>query len=136
MINSSKINSVQRKIKNAIAEIEKEENVKISFGTCRYDAVQYGTRMTVKTLVKSDVTETVDVKNCKRLGLPSNVIGMTFKLRNATYRVDELKMRNRKYPIIAKNLANGKSYKFTPTSVKSYLGTKLTRKGALEGILG
>jgi len=135
MITSDKINSVQRKIKNFLAEIEREENVKITFGTCRYDAAQYGTRMTVKTLVKSESTETVDVSNCKRLGLPSNVIGMTFLLRGVKYQVTELKMRNRKYPIIAKNIRTNKSYKFTPTSVKSYLGTKLTRKDA-EGLLG
>ena len=53
MINESKINQVQNKIKAAIAQIEREENVKIYFGSVSYTKAFYGTKMTVKTLEKT-----------------------------------------------------------------------------------
>lgn len=37
MITPEKINSVQAKIKAAIAQIAREENVDIAFGSCRYN---------------------------------------------------------------------------------------------------
>ena len=49
MITPEKINSVQARIKAAIAQIEREENVKISFGSCRYDSSKYSSTMSVKT---------------------------------------------------------------------------------------
>ena len=41
MITPAKINSVQAKIKATIAQIAREENVDISFGSCRYDSAKY-----------------------------------------------------------------------------------------------
>lgn len=41
MINESKIRQIQEKIKQAIADIEKEENVKIEFGSIRYSPVHF-----------------------------------------------------------------------------------------------
>ena len=54
MIDESKIKSVQDKIKAAIAQIEKDEQVKIEFGSCRYNSAYYNTTMKVTTLVKSE----------------------------------------------------------------------------------
>lgn len=122
MITSSKIDRIQRKIKLAIAQIEKEENVKITFGTSRYNATQYGTRMTVKTLdTENPVVENTYKSACATLGLTQNVIGMQFAISTGLCTVNAIKLSNRKYPIIA-SCTNGKNYKFSVSQLKTYIG--------------
>ena len=55
MITREKILQIQNKIKEAIAQIEKDENVKIDFGTLSFNPQKYSTSMTVSTLEKSEV---------------------------------------------------------------------------------
>jgi len=121
MIDSNKINTVQRKIKEAIAQIEKDEEVKISFGTSRYTKADYKTTMTVKTTATDEKTvkavDSVDELMSKRYGFSENIVGKSFTVNSGTYKVTGFKTRNRKYPIIAIN-ADGKSYKFVPSQVK------------------
>jgi len=58
-------------------------------------------------------------KNCFKYGLKETDLGSVFK--NASLERFEIigaKPRNRKYPIIAKKVSNGKEYKFTTLSVQ------------------
>jgi GTP cyclohydrolase III len=122
MINESKINSVQAKIKAAIAQIEKEENVKIEFGSCRYNSAYYNSTMKVTTLVKTEKVSDVFESISKRFGFTQNIIGMQFNGRNGVYEVTDIKTRSRKYPIIAKCLSTGRSFKYTTEQIKKYIG--------------
>jgi hypothetical protein len=119
MITSTKINSVQAKIKAAIAQIAREENVDISFGSCRYDSAKYNTTMTVKTKVITERVISVNDNISKMLGFDSNIIGKTFTTRTGTFVVTDIKTRNRTYPIIAE--CGGKSYKLSVDQVKRNL---------------
>lgn len=124
MITPEKINSVQAKIKAAIAQIEREENVKISFGSCRYDSSKYSSTMSVKTNEINDKVNLANERTCKMLGLDTNVIGKVVKIGAKTFVVTDIKTRNRTYPIIAE--CDGKSYKLSIDQVKKGLLT-LTR---------
>jgi len=124
MITPEKINSVQAKIKAAIAQIEREENVKISFGSCRYDSSKYSSTMSVKTNEINDKVNLANERTCKMLGLDTNVIGKLVKIGAKTFVVTDIKTRNRTYPIIAE--CEGKSYKLSVDQVKRGLLT-LTR---------
>ena len=124
MITPEKINSVQAKIKAAIAQIEREENVKISFGSCRYDSSKYSSTMSVKTNEINDKVNLANERTCKMLGLDTNVIGKVVKIGAKTFVVTDIKTRNRTYPIIAE--CEGKSYKLSVDQVKRGLLT-LTR---------
>lgn len=124
MIDSNKINSVQNKIKAAIAQIAREENVDISFGSCRYDSSKYNTTMTVRT---KTITARVDNTNealSKSYGFDSNIIGKTFKTPTGTFTIKDIKTRNRTYPVIA-DCSNGKSYKFSVAQIKQSLNKKI-----------
>lgn len=121
MITPEKINSVQAKIKAAIAQIEREENVKISFGSCRYDSSKYSSTMSVKTNEVNDKVNLANERTCKMLGLDTNVIGKVVKIGAKTFVVTDIKTRNRTYPIIAK--CEGKSYKLSVDQVKRGLLT-------------
>lgn len=124
MITPEKINSVQARIKAAIAQIEREENVKISFGSCRYDSSKYSSTMSVKTNEINDKVNLANERTCKMLGLDTNVIGKVVKIGAKTFVVTDIKTRNRTYPIIAE--CEGKSYKLSVDQVKRGLLT-LTR---------
>ncbi len=124
MITPEKINSVQAKIKAAIAQIEREENVKISFGSCRYDSSKYSSTMSVKTNEINDKVNLANERTCKMLGLDTNVIGKVVKIGAKTFVVTDIKTRNRTYPIIAE--CEGKSYKLSVDQVKRGL-LNLTR---------
>lgn len=121
MITENKIDKIQREIRLAVAKIERENNVKISFGAQRYTQTEYGTRMTVKTTEKSKAT--VKAKSSENLtisrmyGFQKNIVGKSFMSNGKTFVITEFKTRNRKYPIIASN--GGRSYKFTVQSIKS-----------------
>ena len=123
MITASKINTVQEKIKMAIAQIEKEEQVKINFGTCSYTNKDYTTRMKVTTLAKDKATMSavgnVNTMVSKRYGFQENIIGKSFTNKTGTHTVVEFKTSNRKYPVITE-CSNGKRYKMSPSQLKMY----------------
>jgi len=121
MINERKINSVQSKIKKAIAQIEKEENVKISFGNIRYNSAYYTSQIKVSTLEKTEKVTSVYESICKSLGFTQNVIGMKFMSNGKEMEIIDIKTRNRKFPIITKTNEN-KQYKMTVGQVKLLIG--------------
>ena len=123
MINESKIDIVNKKISEAIKQIELDESVKISFGSCRYNNAYYTTTMTVKTTDDNDITVVKNVyeKMCKNLGFTQNVIGMVFTGLNGEYEIIDIKTRNSKYPIIAKD-KNNKQYKYSVAHIKRLIG--------------
>ena len=122
MITREKILQVQNKIKAAIAEIEKEENVKIDFGTVSFNLQKYSTSMTVSSLEKSEKVESVLERTCRSIGFTQNVIGMSFDFRGDKYEISDIKTKNRKYPVIALETRTKKSYKFSVDTIKKILG--------------
>lgn len=133
MITPTKINRIQDKIKSMIKEIEKEEEVKITFGTCRYSSSDYKTTMKVETSSKDETTLNTPYPNTDELiadaneslskayGFKSNVIGKTFMFRGQKHTIVEFKTRNRKYPIISECKGTGARYKHTTQTIQSYL---------------
>lgn len=130
MITNEKINSIQRKIKQLITEVEKEEQVKITFGSCRYSDVDYKSTMTVKSIAKDTQTKKAnksqDTMLSKSYGFSGNIIGKTFVSGFKTFKITEFKTRNRKFPIIASCL--GKSYKFQVSRVKMIMDIEKAKK--------
>ncbi len=122
MITSTKIDKIQKKIQRAIAEIAKEENVNIEFGSIRYNSAEYTTSMKVKTLEKSEKVTNINIAVCRRFGFTQNILGMTFQGKNGTMKIIDIKTRNRTYPIIAECLQNGKTYKYSAFDIKQRLG--------------
>lgn len=122
MITDSKIESIQKKLRDAISEIEKQENVKIEFGSISYNVAKYTTQMSVITLDKNDKVDNVFKVVCTRLGFTQNIIGMQFQGTNGIYEITDIKTKNRKYPVIAKVLSTGKYFKFSTAHIKKLIG--------------
>lgn len=122
MITDSKIKKVQNKIKAAIAEIEKEENVSINFSSCRYNSAYYTSTMKVITLDKTEKVKGVYESICRRLGFTQDVVGMKFMGKTGVImEIIDIKTRNSKYPVIAKT-SDGKQYKYAVSQIKRYIG--------------
>jgi len=138
MITREKVLQIQNKIKEAIAQIEKDENVKIDFGSLSFNPQKYSTSMTVSTLDKSEKVESVLERTCRSIGFTQNVIGMTFDFRGDRYEITDIKTKNRKYPVIATETRTKKSYKFSVDTVKRLLGgdSKINRDKNLDKLVG
>jgi hypothetical protein len=123
MITPEKINKVQNKIKAAILKIQEEENVKIKFGTCRYNDVSYKSTMEVTSTAKNEKTQKATNEQylllSQRYGFNFNIVGKKVKMTNGMGVITGFKTRNRKYPIIVD--VNGKSYKMDTFSTKKRL---------------
>ena len=138
MIDANKIDKVQTKIKAALAQIEKDENIKISFGSCSYNAAYYKSGMTVTSLENSEKVDNVFLNLSKRLGFTQNIIGMTFTGTTCgEITITDIKIKNFKYPIIGVT-KDGKGFKFTTDQVKRYLGGGkiINRNANLDKLLG
>ena len=122
MINETKIKKIQDKLKLAILQIEAEENVKIDFGTISYNKAFYTSKITVKTLEKTEAVGDVYKSICKRLGFTQNIIGMQFHGTNGVYEITEIETRDRTYPIIAKQIGGTKTYKYSVEQIKRLIG--------------
>jgi hypothetical protein len=138
MINPAKIDSIQKKIKEALSKIEKEENVKISFGNCTYNAAYFKSMMSVHTVESSKKIDKVYEVLSKRMGFTQNIIGLKFTGSTCgEVTITEIKTKNRKFPIIGVTNDN-KSYKFTVEQVKGYMGGDklINRSVNLDKLLG
>jgi hypothetical protein len=138
MIDENKIKKIQDKIKLAILQIEREENVKIDFGTISYNKAFYTSKMTVKTLEKNEVVGDVYKAICRRLGFTQNIIGMRFNGTNGIYEIVDIKTKNRTYPIIAKSLTGAKMYKYSVNQIKALIGGDkiINRNANLDKLIG
>jgi hypothetical protein len=138
MINELKIKRIQAKLKSFISELEKEENIKIDFNSIRYNSAYYTTSMKVTTLEKNEKVSNVFEGICKNLGFTQNIIGMQFHGTNGVYEIVDIKTKNRKYPIIAKSLSTGVSYKYATEHIKKLIGGDkiINRNANLEKLIG
>lgn len=138
MITREKVLQIQNRIKEAIAQIEKDENVKIDFGTLSFNPQKYSTSMTVSTTEKSDKVDSVLERTCRSIGFTQNVIGMGFDFRGDKYEITDIKTKNRKYPVIATEMRTKRSYKFSVDTIKGLLGGdgKINRDKNLEKLIG
>jgi GTP cyclohydrolase III len=138
MINEAKIKKVQDKLKAAILQIEAEENVKIDFGTISYNKAFYTSKMSVKTLEKTEAVGDVYRAICRRLGFTQNIIGMQFNGTNGVYEIVDIKTKNRTYPIIAKQVSGLKTYKYSVDQIKRLIGGDkiINRNANLDKLIG
>jgi len=75
----------------------------------------------VLTCETADGMPTSFESDAVRVGLDKSDWGRIFNMNGKQYEIVDVKPRNRKYPIIGKDLRSGKNYKFTVSQVKTSL---------------
>lgn len=107
----------------ALLEIEKSEKVKIDFGfDTNYTGINF--RGHVQDNESIEKENALNLAVCRRIGFTQNIVGACFTSPSSggRFRIISIQPKNRKYPVIAENLENRKSYKFTVAAIKKALG--------------
>jgi len=124
---SNKINSLDRTavrrinddIQSALDSVAKRYGVQIKVGNSRFSNTNCTTKIDISTVNEGGTVMTKEATDYNRyassFGLTKK-LGDTFEFRYDTYEIVGLKPRSSKYPVLAKNLSNGKTFKF-PTNV-------------------
>ena len=120
---SNKINSLDRTavrrinddIQSALDAVAKRYGVQIKVGNSRFSNTNCTTKIDISTVSEGGTVMTKEATDYNRyassFGLTKK-LGDTFEFRYDTYEIVGLKPRSSKYPVLAKNLSNGKTFKF------------------------
>ena len=131
MITPQKIQEMRKDIDEALKAVAEKHNCTIHAGSANYTSESFNIKLEVveNSSDGSTVTkEELDWKaNASLFGLDVDLLGKTVKIQGKDYEIVGLKPRSRKYPVLGKDLSNGKTYKFpaeflkNPTSFGNYV---------------
>ena len=136
MIDDKKLKEIGREVQDAVSMVESEFNVKFNFEGIEQRA--NGARFILDMQeMGSNGQSAIDPwavtwnAHATKHGFNLSDRGKTFHSNTRTFKLLGLKPRNTKYPVIAENVRNGRSYKFRASSVLRYLaaehGSKLKK---------
>jgi hypothetical protein len=120
---SNKINSLDRTavrrinddIQSALDTVAKRYGVQIKVGNSRFSNTNCTTKIDISTVNEGGTVMTKEATDFNRFAASFGItkkLGDTFDFRYDTYEIAGLKPRSSKYPVLAKNLSNGKTFKF------------------------
>ena len=117
--NRNNLDIMRTSINSKLAELESDFNIKIELGRISYSDNNFTSKVNCNLIKDGQVVETIatDFDRCKEAWGLEFSLGTTFISNNSTYKVLGLKPRNRKYPIIAEDISNGKRYKFSEEKI-------------------
>lgn len=115
-----------KEAEKALEEVGKKHGVHFEFGNIRFTASNF--RSTLKaTKVAGDVEDPKAIERAKFeadaakvYGIDPEDYGRAFKIRGKNFTLVGLKPRARKYPLIGRNGADGKLYKFPQQVLEIY----------------
>jgi hypothetical protein len=121
------VKSIRTEIEEAIDAVAKKHGFVSSAGRITYTDAKVGLRVEFaipgcvgggNTMLAVNWNE-----QCGKHGFAKSDLGKIFiSGRGEKFKIVGLKPANRKYPVIAEKLANGKNFKFAPLQVKVSLG--------------
>ena len=123
--NSSNLDMLRRDLKAALAAVEARHDIKINIGNMRYNDTSVTAKVECLAIGNADAGSHEEANynaNIRRLGLPANSFGATFRIPSeaGSYTISKLKTKNHKYPVIATN-NRGQNYKFSVRQINRYM---------------
>lgn len=123
-ITRDRIKEIRVDVQNALDMVARTYGGHIGFkvGGIRYDSNSF--RITVNGFDKNAGENVYEVEWGKYhalYGFAYDELGKTFSRDGDVYAIVGLKKANRKYPIIARKVSNGKEFKFTADTVRALL---------------
>lgn len=120
---SNKINSLDRTavrrinddIQSALDAVAKRYGVQIKVGNSRFSNTNCTTKIDISTVNEGGTVMTKEATDFNRFATSFGItkkLGDTFDFRYDRYEITGLKPRSSKYPVLAKSLSNGKTFKF------------------------
>lgn len=118
-------NEVMKDVKSAILEVLKNYGLSAEFDGGKFDAERFIPKINIVITNNDGSTTSVYEKDFKQyahmVGLKSDDFNKTFTYNGQKYNISGLKLKSRKFPVIAYNTITKKSYKFDANVVKKLL---------------
>ena len=106
---------IQREIADAVASVAAKHNLQLSPSRARYS--DSNIKLSMELTAVSESGEPADfAAHARLLGLPADCYGKTITTNSRTLSICGIKLRNRKYPVLAKD-DGGRTYKLSETQV-------------------
>lgn len=115
-IDRAAANKIGAATKKALEEVAAELGINIEYRGGRYDPVAGTYKPRIEFKVAGAARNTFE-RDCYRIGLRPEHFGKVFRSQGSDYEITGINLRARRYPVIAKQLSSGKSYKFSETAV-------------------
>jgi len=130
-MDKEKVKNLREKIAIALRSVENALDVKINVGRITYSDSDFKVQLAGVDAVAgaNNFLETEFLSKCGLYGLKPEHLGQKIKIGGDVHRIVGLKVRNRKYPIITKNMKNCKEYKLTQWTVENALKERDGRLG-------
>ena len=112
--------TIRAEVMAAVAAVMHKYDLSATYKGGRFSNERFSVNLDLDVLAVASSGEEMPAsfpKDAARVGLPSDSYGKLFKLRGTLYKITGIKTRNRKYPVLAKNLLDGKQYKLPVSSV-------------------
>ena len=113
--NRTVVKDLQQELQTKLSELEESLGAKIHVGNASFTPNHVTFKVEVANIVdgQAKTKEVVDFEDlCQYYGFAPKDLGRTFVSQGETFEIVGLARKARKYPIICKNVANGKRYKF------------------------
>jgi len=100
--------------------LEEKYNLSFDISSIRFHEDSFTAKIECRINASNERESTMAIdfrKLAGTYGLKAESLYKIFVLRDHVYKIVGLKPRNRKYPIICKDIATGKNFKFDPITV-------------------
>ena len=121
-IDSPALTMIRKALEPALQAMGEQYGITLTVGRGSYGGETGTLKIELATLGENGEAETTAAKEFKQyagmVGLEPTDLGRRFVSNGEEYEVSGLKLRNRKYPVLATKVSNGKVYKFTAMVVR------------------
>lgn len=120
-LDRASVRQINSEIESALKAVAEKYGIAIKVGNSRFSNTNCTTKIEIATVAESGEVLTKEAVDFNRYASSmfqiTKKLGDTFECRYDTYEIIGLKPRSSKYPVLAKNLANGKTFKFPANAV-------------------
>jgi len=117
------LKTLRPQIEAALAPLAEKLKLDLKLGSATFDDANATFKLNVSTLNKDGSVNTPQAEDFKLYaegyGLKAEMLNTEINIDGDVYEIVGCKPRSRKYPILAKQKKNGKTYKFSAFRIKS-----------------
>ena len=118
VLDRNDVRAVSKECEDALKAVAARYGLNLKVGTRHFTGkdVRFRVELSIAEVSSTGETLTPEALAFKRsayaFGLSPDMLGKEFKTFQGTYQITGLKVASRKYPILAKDIRTGKTYKF------------------------
>lgn len=120
-LDRTSVRQINSEIESALKAVAEKYGVAIKVGNSRFSNNNCTTKIEIATVAESGEVLTKEAVDFNRYASSmfqiTKKLGDTFEFRYDTYEIVGLKPRSSKYPVLAKNLSNNKTFKFPANAI-------------------